>query len=287
MLPPKMILLPVDFSERMLGAAHYARTIACHFQSELTLLHVLPLFRYEFYGMESTPALNSLFETRSEDAKRELDSYLAEDLGDVNVKRVVLDGDPATQIIEYARSNGTDLIVMPTAGYGPFRRFILGSVTAKVLHDAECPVLTGVHMEESLVQPIYIRRIVCAVDLGPNSRKVLSYAAKLADNFGAKLAVMHVTPSLESRARTFDPSWRLALARHAEEQIAELQKDMPTQGEIWIDDGEIPRIVAEAVKTHNADLLVIGRGEAEGVLGRLRANAYAILRESPCPVISV
>ncbi len=38
---------------------------------------------------------------------------------------------------------------MPTHGYGPFRRFILGSVTAKVLHDADCPVWTGVHLEEA------------------------------------------------------------------------------------------------------------------------------------------
>jgi nucleotide-binding universal stress UspA family protein len=40
-------------------------------------------------------------------------------------------------------------------------------------------------------------------------------------------------------------------------------------------------------KEHGANLLVIGRGSASGIFGRLRANAYSIIRESPCPVVSV
>jgi len=39
--------------------------------------------------------------------------------------------------------------MMPTHGLGGFRRFLLGSVTAKVLHDADCPVWTGVHLERA------------------------------------------------------------------------------------------------------------------------------------------
>jgi nucleotide-binding universal stress UspA family protein len=37
---------------------------------------------------------------------------------------------------------------------------------------------------------------------------------------------------------------------------------------------------------HNADLVVIGRGKLQEALGRLRTNAYAIIRQSPCPVVS-
>jgi hypothetical protein len=67
----------------------------------------------------------------------------------MEAKRVVLEGDPARQIVDYAHEEKVDLIVMPTHGYGPFRQFILGSITAKVLHDADCPVWTGVHLEEA------------------------------------------------------------------------------------------------------------------------------------------
>ena len=61
-----------------------------------------------------------------------------------NHKSIVLDGDPATRSVECATDLKADLIVMPTY-HGRFRAFLIGSVTTKVLHDVECPVLTGVH----------------------------------------------------------------------------------------------------------------------------------------------
>ena len=47
------------------------------------------------------------------------------------------------------------------------------------------------------------------------------------------------------------------------------------------------KIILDYSKKMNADLLVIGRGSAAGMFGRLRTNAYAIIRQSPCPVVSV
>ena len=46
-------------------------------------------------------------------------------------------------------------------------------------------------------------------------------------------------------------------------------------------------VVSDVASRRKADLLVIGRGRESGLLGRLRANAYAILRESPCPVVTI
>ncbi|HEY7390638.1 MAG TPA: universal stress protein, partial [Bryobacteraceae bacterium] len=51
--------------------------------------------------------------------------------------------------------------------------------------------------------------------------------------------------------------------------------------------GETPHVVGAVAEECGANLLVIGRGHAAGVLGRLRTNAYAILRESPCPVAAI
>ena len=58
---------------------------------------------------------------------------------------------------------------MPTHGYGIFRSMLLGSVTAKVLHDAACPVWTGVHVEETPPNSAAFERILCAVDLTDKS----------------------------------------------------------------------------------------------------------------------
>jgi nucleotide-binding universal stress UspA family protein len=46
-------------------------------------------------------------------------------------------------------------------------------------------------------------------------------------------------------------------------------------------------VVCTAAERLGADVLVVGRGSAAGMFGRLRTNAYSIIRQSPCPVVSV
>ncbi len=62
---------------------------------------------------------------------------------------------------------------------------------------------------------------------------------------------------------------------------------MHTTASLLIESGSPAEVVADTVDQFNADLLVIGRSEAAGMFGRLRTNAYAIIRQSPCPVVSV
>jgi nucleotide-binding universal stress UspA family protein len=199
MFPLTKILVPVDFSERCLGATRYAEALAAHFDSEITLLHVLEPIRYEFSTLEFGGAvMNDLVERRSAQARKELEAFMSRELSRVRVARVLVDGDPARKIVGYAHDQRIKLIALPTHGYGPFRRFILGSVTAKVLHDADCPVWTGVHLEQAgNAESIAFRNILCALDLGPHSRKTFTWAAEMAKEFGARLVLLHAHPSIE------------------------------------------------------------------------------------------
>jgi nucleotide-binding universal stress UspA family protein len=178
-----------------------------------------------------------------------------------------------------------DLIALPTHGHGPFRRFILGSVTAKVLHDADCPVWTGVHLEQApKVGSIVFRSLVCALDLGPQSRKALAWAAAMAGEFKARLTLVHALPCIESRpGEYFDQELVADLAKSAREELEKLR----AEAELVVEGGDAPHVVCGAAESRQADLLVIGRGSAAGMFGRLRTNAYAIIRQSPCPVVSV
>ena len=284
------VLLPVDFSSRCAGAARYAEVLAARFGSEITVLHVLPPPHYEFSALEvGGSVLNELFATRTAQTAQELETYLAEEFAGLKVNRVLLEGDPARKIVAYAHDNGFDLILMPTHGYGPFRRFILGSVAAKVLHDADCPVWTGVHMEE--VPPagaLSLASVVVAVDLGEQSLKALQWAAWFAGACGARLSIVHATPSLEGRSgEYFDPEWRKHLAAHAGGEINKLQQLAGTRAEVLIDSGDAPMVVCSGASRLRADVLVIARGSAAGIFGRMRTNAYAIIRQSSCPVVSV
>jgi nucleotide-binding universal stress UspA family protein len=290
MFPLSRILLPVDFSERCLGATRYAEALAAHFHSEITLLHVLEPIRYEFSTLEfGGTVMNDLLANRAEVARKQLEGFLREELSGVRVKRELLEGDPAARIVEYAHNERIKLITLPTHGYGPFRRFILGSVTAKVLHDADCPVWTGVHLEEApTVESIAFRTILCAVDLGPLSRKAATWASEMAKEFGARLVLLHANPCIESRpGEYFDRELAADLAKSARTELEKLSEAVGARAEILVDGGDTPNVVCRAAQKSAADLLVIGRGSAAGLFGRLRTNAYAIIRQSPCPVVSV
>jgi nucleotide-binding universal stress UspA family protein len=285
------ILVPVVFSARCADATRYAAALACRFGGELTLLHVFvpPFAAYASPEGYATPPQLEV-EAGLARIQTELDEFLCDELRGCRVVREVIDGDPAHAIAEYAQARKCDLIVMPTHGYGTFRRFLLGSVTAKVLHDARCPVFTGPHLEHppALESPSF-HKVLCAIDLGPQSRAVLEWGAWFAREFAADLSVIHALPSGAARLDGiyFDPQWRNDLAAEAHGRIAALEDELHNHAEIRIEGGDVPAVVSDAAETIGADLLVIGRGHLHGLLGRLRTNAYAILRESPCPVVAI
>jgi nucleotide-binding universal stress UspA family protein len=261
------ILVPIDFSERAAPAARYSKALAAQFGSPVHLLHVLPDLDA---GM--SVQLGEEFERqRVLRMTAELDAFLAGELPSPAAARTVVRGDPAQAIVAVAHERA-GLIVMPTHGYGPFRRFILGSTTAKVLHDADCPVWTGVHLENAPAASVPISRVLCAVDLGPQSSKTLCWAAALAVQFAARLTLMHVA---------------LGGADAARREIERLQGFVHADAEPLIETGDPPATICSAAGRVGANVLVIGRGSAAGVYGRLRANAYSIIRQSPCPVVSV
>ncbi|HYW42210.1 MAG TPA: universal stress protein [Bryobacteraceae bacterium] len=283
------ILLPVDFSERSVAAARYARTLAAHFHSEVVLLHVLTPPEYEFGTLDAAGAmLADLYRSRSEQAARDLEAFETGELAGAKVRRLLLEGDPAAKVVQFAHDESVGIIIMPTHGYGPFRRFILGSNTAKVLHDADCPVWTGVHLEEPAVKDLLpIRNVLCAIDLGPQSSKTLLWAALLAREFEARLSLIHTVAEAPDPTDPSQANWLAGIRRSAEAALHRLQQSAGTDAEAAIEAGDPAKVICAAAECLPADILVIGRGSAAGVFGRLRTNAYAIIRQSPCPVVSV
>ena len=281
------ILLPVDFSESIMGTAHYAKILACRFHSELIIAHVFETQNLMFGGETGMPP--EWYEDARRESQRLLDECCAEEFTNMPVRRLLLDGDVARTIADLAHKEHMDLIVMPTHGYGGFRRFLLGSVTAKLLHDADCPVLTGIHMQEAPhLEPVFFRNIVCAVDFDSAGEKALRWAGAFAAEFRSHLTVVHALPPIEAgQARYFDQTLPGTLRNVARERIDELQHRAGTAAEVTLERGRVVDVVRDVGTSQKADLIVIGRHENPGFLGRLRSNAYAIIRESPCPVVSV
>jgi nucleotide-binding universal stress UspA family protein len=283
------IVLPVDFSERGMGAARYVEALAGRFGSEVVLLHVLAPPHYEFSALEvGGTMLNELFAARSAQLRSELDAFLERELARIQTRRVLLEGDPARKIVEFAQNEKAGVIVMPTHGYGPFRRFILGSVTAKVLHDADCPVWTGVHLEQAPpVSAIRFDRILAGLDLGAHSPKTLRWAAAMAAQWGARLTVVHAACGAAPAGAPAEGDWSRPIAERALDEVEALKRTLGVEAEVVVETGDPSHVVCALARRLPAELLVIGRGSASGVFGRLRTNAYAIIRQSPCPVVSV
>lgn len=274
------IVAPVDFSERCVAAARYARMLAAQFQAELVLLHVVIPAPSEI-GVEIARQRAALAEQR-------LNEFLAAELAGISLRRVLLEGDPAAKIVDYAHEQRASLILMPTHGFGPFRRFILGSNTAKVLHDADCPVWTGAHMEEAPPGPSApIANILCAVDLGPQSEKAVAWAMELQKQFDARLTILHATLAIPAIVKGSEANWNVVVRSAAQKELELLQNKTGAVAELVVEAGEPAQVISAAASDAQAHVVVIGRGSAAGGFGRLRTNAYAVIRQAPCPVVSV
>jgi len=281
------ILVPVDFSARSVGAARYARRLAGPAHAEIILLHVSVPAPFQLGPMEmASMPVPDVYRSQLELFRRDLEALRDSELSGMNARTVLLEGVPATCIVDFAHREEAGLIVMPTHGYGPFRRFILGSNTAKVLHDADCPVWTGVHLAEAPSQPVEMGHVLCAVDLGPQSVPALAWADWFRRTFGARLTVMHATAAVPSTEN--QDALRATLRWGAEKELRRVVEASHAAGaDLLVESGEAANAICAAAGRIKAGVLVIGRGSAAGVFGRLRTNAYAIIRQSPCPVVSV
>ncbi len=282
------ILFPVDMSDSCTATAPFVESMAKKYNAELTLLHILEMpsgLIPDWYG-GAVPIVDTsaIWQAETEAAR----SYLTDKFQGVKVNRVVVEGDAAQAIDEYAREHGIDLIMMATHGYGLFRTLLLGSVTAKVLHDTSCPVWTGVHVEDTPAVSPEFATIMCAVDRTEDSLPTMRFACRLAQDNQAKLFLVHAIPGAEvAPEKYFDTDLRQYLEEDARKTIAKLQETAGVMAPLCLGAGEVSHVVRDSALGHSADLIVIGRGKATRTLGRLRSNVYSIIRDAPCPVVSV
>ncbi|MGB0033679.1 MAG: universal stress protein [Candidatus Sulfotelmatobacter sp.] len=288
MLNIEKILLPVDFPNPSLRVVHQAAALAHHFHSEIVMLHVVTARSHAAGVPEDGPELAAwdMLAEMVKGAQNNLDQSLGPELEGLVIRRVLLKGDPARAIVQTTQVEKADMIMMPSHGY-TFNQFLLGSVTAKVLHGTECPVWTSAHVEESTVQEFAIRNVLCVVDLGPRSHQTVSWAAQMAAEFGACLTLVHVTASAEIWApggSYVNPKWKEQLVGDASQHLADLQQDMGIKADVLIGSGDVPKVLSQAAKQTKADLLVSG---CYPYGGNLRIHGYAIICAVPIPVLSV
>ena len=145
--------------------------------------------------------------------------------------------------------------------------------------------MTSAHSTD-LVPPAATKRqrVLCAVDVTEKSVPLMRWGAEFARHFKATLRLVHAVPG----AHVADPSLQSFLLSTAQDGLAKLQQSAGIDVETSVVVGKVGDVTRQEAVQHKADLVVIGRGHLGETMGRrLRTNAYAIIRQSPCPVVSV
>jgi nucleotide-binding universal stress UspA family protein len=258
------VVSPVDLSGQFRSSLQYAMAIARARNAELRTLHVVPT-----EGPAHTRGLGSL--TRDSLMQRLRESIAQADPAHDLVGGAVRKGDPATQILHYARAMRADLIVLGAPGADRPERPV-GPVASVVIARSDCPVLAvPAHPAGSSSESGVFSRIVCGIDSAPSSAGVIRQALSLAWETGGRLTYVCATP--EGDSASLSQLRRRLLAAVPSEARGWCEVDLVVRK--GAPNLEIVRLAAE----QGADLVVVGAPR------RWTSTTHAVLSHSLCPVL--
>src|SRR5262249_48314030 len=133
------------------------------------------------------------------------------------------------------------------------------------------------------------RQILCAVEPAAESVTLVRSAAQIAHELGAELRLVHAIPVIDAAAdiNLYALSGPDAMFAYARDEIRRIQAEAGTNFEAIVEPGDVSLVVHRAATKHKAGLVITGRGCLQETLGRLRTHEYAIIRDAPCPVLSL
>lgn len=143
----KKILLATDGSTGSRKALAFAVEMALRYDSQLYVLHVIPNMEIpvevlEYYSAEDIddPPASFFLEKIGQKIVQQSENE-CKMTGCENVHTIVLRGDPADMIIEFAKDKQMDLIILGSRGFRGIKGRLLGSVSRKVSHASKCSCL--------------------------------------------------------------------------------------------------------------------------------------------------
>jgi nucleotide-binding universal stress UspA family protein len=295
MIEIRRILCPTDFSTFAERALRQAIPLARWYESDLTVLHVVPP-AVPVDGMlaYTLPTLGD------PDVRTRLERELAQFAAPARAAGIATDtllreGALTPKILELARDLPADLLVMGTHGQGGLERLMLGSVTESVLRRAPCPVLAIPHDEAASAGLAPFKRIVYATDFSPAADDALDYALSLAEEAQGTLVLVHVMEGPTLRATTSGLPLNLSrlTADLAEDARRSLRKAVPTSARDWCTTEEVIAFgrpateIMRVAREREAQLIVMGvHGRNTLDLLLFGSTTHRVIRKAPCPVLT-
>jgi len=282
------ILFPTDGSEGADVALEHVLDVAERHGASVHVLNVADTKRDSVVQLQGE-VIDAL-EEEGEDVVQRAAARATERRVDVVTE--VLQGAPDETIVDYADSRDVDLIVLPTHGRRGLPRFLLGSVTERVLRRSPVPVLTMRPAEVGDVRYPY-EDVLVPTDGSECARDALSVGADVALDEGADLHLLSViaTTSLGADVRT--DVMRAELEASANRILEEAAESASAAGvdpvSTTVEYGpSIHEAILSYIEERNVDLVVVGTHGRTG-LGRYLLGSVTdyLVRTSPVPVLTV
>jgi nucleotide-binding universal stress UspA family protein len=281
------ILFATDFSPAAAQAIPYVKKIAKHYDANVTALHVRPPVVNPMTPPGAWPA--DIEAAKAEDDKHRQE--VLEAFPGICTELLIGEGGIEFCLNEAIKKSSADLIVIGTHGRTGLGKLLLGSVAEEIFRTVPCPVLTvGPHSDPRHGLTGQFREILYATDLSPESQSAAVYAISLAEEFQARLVLLHVIPNLEA----YDLVSAADVTASSENL---LQKLVPPDAEAWckpeyfVQGGDPAEKILEFAHNRESDLIILGVRPEKGVPGASThlpiATAHKIVSRAMCPVLTI
>src|SRR6516165_2694547 len=214
------ILFATDFSPAAARAIPFVKELARHFQSNLVALHTRPpLFNSVTRPMTWATDVEAEKISEQEHLEELLNTFAG-----INTEVLIEEGDIQSRLNDAIQKHNTDLVIIGTHGRTGVAKILLGSVAEEIFRTVACPVLTvGPHSDTAKAN---IREILFATDFASEAPAAAAYAVSLAQEFEARLTLLHVVPEPKPGELV---SWFDVL----ESSTQMLRKLVPPEAEAW------------------------------------------------------
>jgi nucleotide-binding universal stress UspA family protein len=275
------ILFTTDFSEDSMQAVPYVAGLAAKLGASVCLCHIVTPNPLVASAPEVAP---SLYEGMKEQAAAQLTALAhSAELGSFGPKAVVGSGPIDDELRNIIQENRIDLVVAGTHGRSGIRKLLLGSVVEEICRVATCPVLT-VGPGLAPRTEINFSRIVYPTDLLEDSKRILPYLRRIAEEYKAEITLLHV---MREELVTDPDAGKLAepIRRNMMHLFeAELAEFKP---EFLVGFGETVETVLRTARAKKADMIAMGIHNAFFPAVQLRSSvAYRIMAGAHCPVLT-
>jgi nucleotide-binding universal stress UspA family protein len=292
------ILVPIDFSKMSIQAIETAKRLAKRSGATVHLAHVHGLdypaaFTAPMPPFQSFSVVNYRQEIEQNVARQLSD--LAKEYSVASANCHVRTGGPAfDEICGLAQEISADLIVTPTHGRSGLKHVFLGSTAERIVQHSPCPVFVARHFQKR--PSLKIEKVVVPVDFSACSREGLQYAIGFANEFGAKIVLLHATYlgyvyANEGTAIYDVRALQEAARKNAERQMRELVRKVKfgrVKFETVLTNGSPVLDICAFARDHNVDLIITStHGETGWKHMLVGSIAEHVVRYAPCPVLVV